>query len=243
METALYGSALNYVGFSKMSEHPTGYGGSIYVYGSIKEDVPHEMKYALSTVIDIDDARTDDRGYWEVGRFNPNMAVGTFLPNGSKKVYEWQEGTAPIQIGSDDFFLFGFNVTNKGTLDLAYSNLRMRMIVDGTAYHLPIYRFSQSGSEGYPAGGTVGPSWQNNNPVFYLSPADIKEIVPSSAGEKTVTFQVVNANFATGELLAILSSPIDLKIHYTGTSVADNNNYPEFEPIKVPNWKQELITD
>jgi hypothetical protein len=194
-------------------------------------------------VIDIDDARTDDRGYWEVGKFNPNMVVGTFSPNGSKKVYEWQEGTAPIQIGSDDFFLFGFNVTNKGTHDIAYSNLRMRVTVDGVAYHLPIYRFSQTGKEGYPAGTTVGPTELKNTPVFYLSPADIKEIVPYSAGEKTVTFQVVNASFATGELLAILSSPIDLKIRYTGASVVDNDNYPEFEPIQVPDWKQELITD
>lgn len=243
LESALYRSAANYVNFSKMSEHPTGYGGSIYVYGSVTEDVPHEMKYALSTVIDIDDARTDDRGFWEVGRFNPNMAVGTFSPNGSKKVYEWQEGTAPIQIGSDDFFLFGFNITNKGTLDLACSNLRMRVIVDGTAYHLPVYRFNSFALDNYPAGDTVGPTGLDNTPEFYLSPADIKAIVPYAAGEKTVTFQVVNASFATGELLAILSSPIDLKIRYTGASVVDNDNYPDFEPIMTPDWKQELITD
>lgn len=243
LESALYGSAANYVNFSKMSNHPTGYGGSIYVYGSITEDVPHEMKYALSSVIDIDDARTDDRGYWEVGRFNPNMVVGTFSPNGSKKVYEWQEGTAPIQIGSDDFFLFGFNVTNKGPLDLASSNLRMRVIVDGTAYHLPVYRFNSFAYDNYPAGTTVGPTGLRNNPEFYLSPADIKAIVPYSEGEKTVTFQVVNASFATGKLVAILSSPIDLKIHYTGASVVDNDNYPDFEPVPTPEWIQELITD
>lgn len=243
LETALYGSALNYVGFSKMSEHPTGYGGSIYVYGSVTEDVPHEMKYALSTVIDIEDVRTDNRGAWEVGKFNPNMVVGTFSPNGGKEVYKWQEGTAPIQIGSDDFFLFGFNVKNKGNIFLDYTNLRMRMIVDGTAYHLPIYRFSQSGSEGYPAGGTVGPTGLDTTPVFYLSPVDIEAIVPYSVGEKTVTFQVISVNYATGQILAQLSSPIDLKIRYTGTSVADNDNYPDFEPIPTPDWNQELITD
>lgn len=241
-ESAIYGASTNYISFGALSEHPTGYGAKIYAYGVIDdEDVPHTMKYAISELTVVEDTRENDRGFWEVGKFCPNMMVGTFMAGGTRKAYEWQEDNQVITIGSNDFFFFGFNVTNRSNRDVDYATIRMRMTVDGMSYHLPIYRYTSSGIDGYPAETTVGPTGLNTTPVFYLSPADINGIIKYD--EKTVTFQVVNASFATGELRSILSSPISLKIKYTYNSAASKPGYPSFSPQLTPEWKQELITE
>lgn len=240
-KNAIYGTSTNNISFG-LNDHPTGYGAKIYAYGIVEDKVEYPMKYAISELTTVEDTRTDNKGFWEVGKFCPNMMVGTFRSGGTKKVYEWQEGTTAIIIGSDDFFFFGFNITNKGNIFLDYTNVRMRMTVDGVSYHLPIYRYSPTGSEGYPAGETIGPVGLDTAPVFYLSPADFKDILKTTS-DKTVTLQVINASYATGEVLSILSSPLSLTIRYSSFSASGSNGYPSFGPQLTPDWNQELITE
>lgn len=239
-KNAIYGTSTNNISFG-LNDHPTGYGAKIYAYGIVEDKVEYPMKYAISELTSVEDTRNDNRGVWEVGKFCPNMMVGTFIAGGTKEAYKWQEEDSVITIGSNDFFFFGFNITNNGDVEVEYANIMMRMTVDGTSYLLPIYRYTSFGKDRYPAHTTVGPTGLNVAPVFYLSPADINGIIKYN--QKTVTFQVVNASFATGEMRSILSSPLVLKIQYTYSSASSKPNYPSFSPQLTPEWKQELITE